>query len=539
MTESPREAPAAGLHALLVEHSSDVCLILGPDGMVRYATQALTRVLGFEPEELCGRLLWELVHPQDGPYTRRLLAKSFEAAGQGPKMTFRIADRGGAWRVLEGLATNLRDRPEVRGLIVNLRDVTEHLWTQEALRRTNNMLEALSHAHAQFIQDVPKGVLFKELLDDVLALQGSEFGFIAEAPEGQPGRLELLAITNMARAAAGQAVGVSRELDGWEAARPVAAWLDGGVLRGGEATGGGRSLWCLPFHKGGVLIGVVALARLSEEGPPMLGQDLAPGLAACANLVEGYRAQERGRRMEAALLEAYQELQRLDAAKDEFVSTVSHELRTPLTAILNAASILQKPQAGALTDVQARFVGLLAEQANRLNRLVDDLLDLQKIETGNQSFRLEPLDVRGLVREVVGSYAHVLETRRLGLSLALGDEPLVARAEAETLGRVLLNLLSNAAKFTPEGGHVTVRAGREGAMVTLTVEDTGAGIPEADLERVFQKFARVDGSLTRQVGGTGLGLSICKQIIEQGHGGRIWATRPACGTALHVALPAC
>lgn len=245
------------------------------------------------------------------------------------------------------------------------------------------------------------------------------------------------------------------------------------------------------------------------------------------------------RRVETELLAANETLTRLGAMKDEFLSTISHELRTPLAAMQSAAAVLLKGRAGPLSEVQQRFVTMVRDHGAALQRLVDDMLDYQQLKLEDGPTRHAPSDVRTLVSAVAAEQASAFESRGLTLSLALPDEAVPCRMDRRQIAQVLRSLLSNAAKFTPAGGRVTVEVAPRDADVHLIVRDTGRGIPPDGLERVFEKFMQLDGSLTRPVGGAGLGLALCKQIVEVGHGGRIWAESTlGVGTALHVALPA-
>jgi PAS domain S-box-containing protein len=244
------------------------------------------------------------------------------------------------------------------------------------------------------------------------------------------------------------------------------------------------------------------------------------------------------KRAEGKLRAANHELLRLGALKDEFLSMISHELRTPLAAIRTALAILAKEKAGPLTATQARFVAMVCDHVLRLNRLVDDVLDFQKLEAGVMDYHMTLMDLRPLVREVLEGYAPVFAAKRQQVTVSLPSQPLLARVDPDRLSQVLINLLSNAAKFTPEGERVHIEGGLEGDRVHLRVRDFGVGIAPADLERVFGRFVQLDGGLTRAAGGTGLGLAICRKLIEDGHAGRIWASRPdGGGTELHVALP--
>jgi PAS domain S-box-containing protein len=220
--------------------------------------------------------------------------------------------------------------------------------------------------------------------------------------------------------------------------------------------------------------------------------------------------------------QAYDEVRRVNGVKDEFIAIISHELRTPLSVISNVLSILNKGRAGTLSEPQENFVAMAVDQTQRLGRLVDDLLDTQKMEAGAMGFTLEEGDLRPFLRGVTEGFAPVISAKSLQFQLKLGDEPLNVRFDRERMSQVAYNLLSNASKFTPLGGVLEVSAQRIGTVVRLSFRDTGAGIAPADLERVFEKFTQAAHPEMRQTGGTGLGLTICKRIIEDGHGGKIW-----------------
>lgn len=218
---------------------------------------------------------------------------------------------------------------------------------------------------------------------------------------------------------------------------------------------------------------------------------------------------------------AYQQLQELSRLKDEFLSTISHEFRTPLTAIKAAAWILEQRLEGELNDKQEAIVSIVITHAEHLHRMIDDLLDLSKLESGEMRYKYVQDDLARLVREVTVSLSQLFGEKRLELALELHAETVSACVDHDRIRQVLLNLLSNAAKFTSPGGKVTLRLTETDGTARIEVEDTGIGIAQEHRERIFQKFFQVDSSSTRSVGGTGLGLAICKAIVEEGHGGSI------------------
>ncbi|WP_207867874.1 response regulator [Brevundimonas goettingensis] len=237
-----------------------------------------------------------------------------------------------------------------------------------------------------------------------------------------------------------------------------------------------------------------------------------------------------------AVVRDISERRRIEQLKDEFVSTVSHELRTPLTSIAGSLGLLSGGAAGPLPEKAARLIQIAQSNSQRLVRLINDILDIEKIESGKLRLDLAPLDLREIAeRSIEGVQGYA---RELGVVVALGEaEDAPVRGDADRLIQVVTNLLSNASKFSPAGGVVTVTVDRETRLARLSVVDQGPGIPESFRSRIFSKFAQADGSDTRAKGGTGLGLAIAREIAER-HGGRLWfESAEGEGATFHLDLP--
>jgi signal transduction histidine kinase/DNA-binding response OmpR family regulator len=202
--------------------------------------------------------------------------------------------------------------------------------------------------------------------------------------------------------------------------------------------------------------------------------------------------------------------------KSEIVATVSHELRTPLASIVGFSELLVMRELDEAT--RARYLQTIYAEANRLTALVNDFLDLQKIESGGFTLSLEPTEIGEILAHQVEVFSG--QSRTHTLELDLPGEPLVVLGECDRIAQVVGNLLSNAIKYSPEGGAVTVAAEQTGGAVRVSVTDSGLGIPRDQQRQIFTKFFRVDSSDTRSIGGTGLGLALCREIIEA-HGGRV------------------
>jgi PAS domain S-box-containing protein len=217
---------------------------------------------------------------------------------------------------------------------------------------------------------------------------------------------------------------------------------------------------------------------------------------------------------------AYERLKELDRLKQDFLNSVSHELRTPLTSIKGYTEFLQDEVGGKLLSEHHGFVAQIAVGTERLERLVDDLLDYARMEAGSFKLDVRSSCLTDKVREIAASMRPQAVASQVGLGVEIPRDPVHVLMDPDRVGQILLNLLGNAIKFTPEGGRIGVRLKQEDGMVRVEVWDTGIGIKEADQDRLFDRFFQVHSSLTRERGGTGLGLSITKSLVEA-HGGQI------------------
>lgn len=217
------------------------------------------------------------------------------------------------------------------------------------------------------------------------------------------------------------------------------------------------------------------------------------------------------------------ELEKAMDMQTEFTSTVSHELRTPLTTIKAGVSIVLDGIAGDINKEQKDFLETVTRNVDRLGRLINDVLDFQRLKSGKEKFVMEKGDINKLVESTYRDMLAEAEKRGLEFSLSLGEDVPQVVFDSDAITRVLVNLLSNAFKFTEKGG-VTIftKAKTEENVVMVSVEDTGAGIREEDLSRLFDEYVQLDKGKDRKTGGTGLGLAICKKLVSY-HGGRIWA----------------
>ena len=316
-----------------------------------------------------------------------------------------------------------------------------------------------------------------------------------------------------------------------------------------------RSIVCLPlrmlssekttrpasFPDDSDVIGVIyADAPHATHPVSDVTKDLITSIATSATFaVENFLLRQEDLERRLAELDMEREIDRLrliDRLKTEFLSNVSHELRTPLTAIKGSIDNMLDGVTGGINDRQRQYLERLAENTSQLDRLISDLLDLARIESGTVRFTPRTTSVRRLIEDAVETVRPLAQRREIAIKVESPGEDIVVSADRDRLMQVLFNLLGNAMKFTGTGGCVTLGAATDNGTVRFMVSDTGCGIPEQDLERIFDRFYQSPGPAGIKTSGTGLGLPIARSLVEL-HGGRIWAERIAEGTRFHFTLP--
>jgi signal transduction histidine kinase len=297
-----------------------------------------------------------------------------------------------------------------------------------------------------------------------------------------------------------------------------------------------RSLLCVPLMVHERVIGALAV---DQDVPHAFTLDderlLTIAAAQAAVAIENARLYEDLKERALHLEKAYAELQEIDRLKDELVQNVSHELRTPLTFVKGYVEMLLNGDMGQINERQRESLSIVADKTNTTARLVSDIIFLQQIE--HESLQLAELNLAQVVRRALQSNQAAAEGAHIALECHVAPDLPPAHADRDRINQVLDNLISNAIKFSPQGGTITVQIEDAGAMLQISVSDTGIGISEDQVGRIFERFYQVDGSATRKFGGAGLGLTIVKRIVEA-HGGRIWVkSQTGQGSTFFFTLP--
>jgi len=272
---------------------------------------------------------------------------------------------------------------------------------------------------------------------------------------------------------------------------------------------------------------------VGDDGEPLLW------VTHLEDITQEQRVERALREALAGKIEALDRLEEIDRQKSDFVSMVSHELRSPVTSIIGYLELLGDGSYGQLAPAQADALGVVARNAARLEQLISDLMTMSRLETGRHAhLQRAPVDIAKVLREVTSSMQPIMKRRSQPLTLDVADNVGAVSGDERQLEHVVTNLLTNASKFTPEGGTIGVHLRRDGDRIVVAVNDTGMGIPREELSNVFKRFYRGRGDAVANVPGTGLGLSIVQGIVRQ-HGGNVAIeSEVGVGTTVTLVFPA-
>jgi signal transduction histidine kinase len=293
---------------------------------------------------------------------------------------------------------------------------------------------------------------------------------------------------------------------------------------------GVRAILAVPMVREGHLIGCLAVTRNQPGDFPAETIDLLRTFAtqsalAIQNARLFHEIEDKGRQLEAA-----------SRHKSEFLANMSHELRTPLNAIIGFSEVLNERMFGELNEKQEEYLKDIYSSGQHLLSLINDILDLSKVEAGRMELEVTDFDLPAAIDNALILVRERASRRGITLGRAIDDGVGTVRGDERKVKQVLLNLLSNALKFTPEGGRIDVRAALNDGMAEVSVADTGVGIAPEDQEAIFEEFRQV-GTADKKVEGTGLGLALSRKFIEL-HGGRIWVqSQPGKGSTFSFTLP--
>ncbi len=504
----------------LVEALPEAYLLVDRAGVVRAANPAAARLVGAVPERMVGRPLVDWVTDPEAAVVELLRMSARSRTPLPGALTLRTAVGGTLACRCE--SAGLQPTTPTEEALVWLR-LLEKAGSAQQFVVLNERIEALAREVGR--RRVAESTLqdYSERLHVTLKSMGD--AMIATDLQGR--------VTMMN--------GVAETLTGWSEAEAVGRAIDSIFVILNQHTRLPVDSPVTKVLRDGVVVGLanhtVLIARDgTERAIDDSGAPIRDSSGALAGVVLLFRDITERYAMEQALQQRTSALVESDRRKDEFLSMLAHELRNPLAPLQNGVHLLASGRLGE-PDV-GKTVQMLQRQLKHLTRLVDDLLDVARLNHGRIELRKAPIDVREIAEQALEMARPAMHSRQQHLAWTLPASPVVLEGDLARLVQVLTNLLTNAVKFTPQHGRIGLGIDVEGAEVVVTVSDDGIGIEPALLPKVFDMFVQADGSLDRSQGGLGIGLFVVRAIVEM-HLGSVKACSegPGCGSRFVVRLP--
>ncbi len=502
----------------LVEVSPDAIFVNREEQIVFINQRGLELLGASTPEQILGMSPFEVFHPAYHAIIRERIQRMLELWEVAPLIEEKIVRLDGSTVPVEVIAAPLMDQG-VPAIQVVIRDITDRKQAEEALVHLSRRMELILNSAGEGIYGADtagNAILMNPALAQMVGRESTELLgqpthelFHHTRPDGRPYPREECPISHSIRD------GIPHH------AENEVFWRKDGTSFPVEYTS-------TPIWEGDRVAGAVVVVKDITERKRTEEETLRRAAELEQRVVE----------RTADLSRANAELAQAARAKDEFLASMSHELRTPLNAILTLAESLEEGTYGQLNDRQLKPLRTVAESGHHLLNLINDILDLSKIEAGRLELQIEPLEVESLCQASLRLIKQQAQKKRLQVSLTVDEAVKSLRADGRYLKQMLVNLLSNAVKFTPEGGQIgiEVQGDAKQGVAHFTVWDTGIGIAPEHAQLLFKPFVQVDSGLTRQYGGTGLGLSLVYRMAEL-HGGSVsLLSAPGQGSRFTISL---
>ncbi len=540
-------SPGEKLFRALIENSSDAIALVSHEGLFTYVSPSVQKILGFTHEELLGHNTLELFPPDHLPAA----LEQFDTVAKTPGLTVTVEHtcihKDGSLRWLESTITNHLHDPHIQAFVANFRDISERKQAEERqhiLDQVSNLV--VSSLDQQITLTEIAQLLVPSLADYCRIAILDEQHQIQEIAVNHtdPEKVALVqALYDQYKDQAEPVYGVQKLLRTGQpelisnVSQDVLAhiqvhpdMLD--ILRELAL----KSYMGVPLIAHGRIIGAITFSSVQPsreytKADLYFAQELARRIASALDNVHLYRQAQAEIRERKNVEEALRES---EARKDEFISMASHELKTPLTSLKGFTNLLQRRLTKQGDKQALHFLARMEEQLDKLTKLVSELLDVTKMQTGKLEFREERFFLNELVRETLENLQGTTETHHLQLEEVTDAQ---VPGDKDRLGQVLINLLTNAIKYSPEANTVIVRVSADEHNAIVSVQDFGIGIAETHQEKIFERFYQVNDDTEKTFRGLGIGLYISSQIVR-GHHGRLWVeSAKGAGATFYVSLP--
>jgi PAS domain S-box-containing protein len=498
----------------LIEHSSDVIMLVNAEGIMTYVSSSITLALGYTPDEFIGLSFLTFVHTDDLPILQKISYETRHFPGKSLSAEYRLRSKDGSWRWFEGTGTNLLLNPDVNAIVGNFRNIT-------ARKRAEERLQLLNAISTLLVSSLNQQITLYEIAQLLVPTQADYCRIARLDDQGQikeitvnhvdPEKNKLVqALYDQYKDRRSSTHGLQKIL---ATGQPeLIAVVSQDVV---NTTRDNSELFTI----------VNALSLRSYMGVPLIARGNTIG-AITFSSIQPHRhythddlsfAQEVARRIALALDNAhlYKEAQNAIRLRDEFIATASHELKTPVTSLKMYTQVLHKRLVRQGEENLALSLTKMDAQITKLALLIEDLLDVSKLELGKVTFRQEAFDLNEIIAETVEhvqatSLHHTIRIKNKSAFPVWGDK--------ERIGQVLTNLLINAIKYSPEADTVLIDVAQEQEMMVVSVQDFGIGITKEHQQHIFERFYRVNDQEERTYPGLGIGLHIAHEIVVQ-HGG--------------------
>ncbi len=534
----------------LIENSSDAIALLSSEGMFLYVSPSVRNVIGYTPDELLGRNGFDFVPPENREYVLVQLDELAHVQNGIITIEHQYLHKNGAIVWVESTVTNLLQEPDIAAIVSNFRNITtrkqaEH--RQHVLNEAGNLLASPLDQHIT-LQEIAHLIVPSladycriALLDDVGQMKDITANHI------EPEKIALvMALYEQYKDRASSSHGLQKLLENGQP--ELITVVSDDVLQ--------------TVADNPMLIAMVtALGLKSYMGVPLIAREKIIG-AITFSSVQPHRhytdedvvfAQELARRIALALDNAhlYQEaqteieerkqveaqLRQSEERKDAFIRMASHELKTPVTSLKGFTNVLQRRLSKQDDEQALAYLSKIDRQVNKLTKLINDLLDVSKIQTGKLSYQEEAVDLIALVQEIVENIQGTTSTHTLEMKTTLPTGGLIVTGDRDRLGQVLINLLTNAIKYSPNAHNVFICVEAVDGNALVSVQDLGIGIGSEHQNKIFEQFYQINDPEEKTYPGLGIGLYISNEIVRR-HGGRMWVeSSKGNGSTFYFTIP--